>query len=71
VVQPHELLCPQCDHGIGLAVVVGELDFVDTGSPTLDHRADLAAHQARFGQVFEQGNHRMHFNARHDEPSYS
>jgi len=49
VVQPNELLCLQCNHGIGSSVVICEFDFVDTGSPILDHRANLAAHQALVG----------------------
>jgi hypothetical protein len=43
VMETHQLLRFQRDHRIRFAVVIAELDFVDTRSPVLDNRANLAA----------------------------
>ena len=72
VMQTHQLPGLECDHGVGSAGVIAELDFIDPWCPTLDDGADLAADQSLFGQVLEQCNHGKHFNVCHGEPfSYS
>jgi hypothetical protein len=43
VVQPHELFSPKRDHGVCLALVVAELNFVHIRGPNLDDRANLTA----------------------------
>ena len=53
VMQSYQLFRFQCDHGVSSSCVVRELDLVHTRSPVLNHRADLAAHQALFGQIFQ------------------
>jgi hypothetical protein len=58
VMQAHELFCFQGDHRVRSAIFIGELNFVNTGSPALDHSAYLAPDQAVFGQVFKQRNDR-------------
>ena len=68
VMQPHQLPGLERDHGVGSAVVIAELDFVDPRRPALDNGADLAADQSLLGQVLEQRNHGEHFNVCHAEP---
>src|ERR1035441_7789553 len=47
VMQPHQLLSLQRDHGIGPAIAIAELNLVDTRSPVLNYRSNLTAHQSR------------------------
>jgi len=42
VMEAHQLHGPCRKHGIRSAVVIAELDFLDTRSPILNHSADLA-----------------------------
>ena len=57
VMQPHQLLSLQRDHGIGSAIAIAELNLVDTRRPILNHRSNLTAYQSLFGQVFDESNH--------------
>lgn len=52
VMQTHQLPGLQCHHGVGSAVVIAELDFVNPRCPALNNGADLAADQSLFGCGF-------------------
>ena len=69
MMQPHQLLSLQRNHGIRSAIGIAELNLVNTRCPVLDHSSDLAAHQSLFGQVVDQRNYGVHLNFSHNETS--
>jgi hypothetical protein len=69
MVQRHQLSSLQGNHGIRLAVIVAELNFINTRRPILNHSANLAANQPFFRQILKHGHYRMHLNICHREPS--
>ena len=56
VVQGCELVGAERELGIGLAVVVAELDFVHAGVQHLDHRAHFPGPELARREVFQQGH---------------
>jgi len=51
VPQYHQLLAAQRKLRIGMAVVIGEFDFVDAGRQDLDDRSDLVADKPILWQI--------------------
>ena len=57
VVKTNELLCFEGEHGVGLAVIVAEFDFVNAGGEGFDDGADLTGQKVVVGQGFSEGDY--------------
>jgi hypothetical protein len=56
VAEAQELLAMEGQHGVGLALVVAEFDFVDFGGEGFDDGADLPGEEVMLGHVGFEGN---------------
>jgi hypothetical protein len=69
MMQSHQLLSLQRNHGIRSAIAIAELNLVNARYPVLDHSSDLTAHQSLLRQVLDQRNYGVHLNSGHDKAS--
>jgi hypothetical protein len=51
-----ELLTMKRQHGVGLTLIIAELDFVDVGGKGFDDRAHLSSKEVVLGEVFLEGD---------------
>jgi len=65
VMKAHELFCFQGNHRVCAPLIITELDFIHSGSPTLHNGSDLAADQTVFREVLQKGNNGMQIDFRH------
>lgn len=67
VVQAYQLPGVQRSHGVGSAVVITELHFVNTVREMLDHRANLATDQSKFRPILQERYYGEHVNLAHSD----
>ena len=58
VMKLKQLVSTQRQRSVSPALVIAELDFVNTGGKPFDNRTDLAPEKLMVLAVFQQGHHR-------------